>query len=484
MGHRPLGHVAVPVLAIGVVMAMAATAMASARASVAVVSTDPYTTTQNYHQTEVEPDTFSFGSTIVGTFQVGRFVDGGANNIGWATTTDNGATWDHGFLPGTTVYANPPGTYDRISDPAVAYDAQDDVWMISGLAITGTTGKAVLVNRSFDGGLTWQNPVTVSIGGGGSFYDKEWIACDNTPSSPNYGNCYVEWDDANLGGLLKMSRSTDGGQTWQSSTVPSASVIGGQPVVQPDGTVVMPISGNGPESFVSTNGGQSYTGPFTISNFQLHGASGMRDGGGLVSAEVDGAGKVYVAWYDCRFRSGCSADDIVFSTSTDGKTWSAVKRIPVVPTSSASEIFLPGMGVDHSTSGATAHLGVTYYFFPNGNCTPNSCKLNAGFISSTDGGQTWSSAKKLFGPIHETGLPNPGGYFVGDYISTSFGSNGRAYPVIASARGSSCVTGNPTACQEPMVAPVHGLGVTGGDQAATTGPVFAGGRSGRPATAF
>ena len=105
-----------------------------------------------------------------------------------------------------------------------------------------------------------------------------------------------------------MSRSTDGGLTWSSSTVPSASVIGGQPLALSNGTVVVPITGFAAEAFVSTNGGVSYTGPNTISSIQTHGAPGMRDGEGLVSAEPDGGGKVYVAWVDCRFRSGCSAD--------------------------------------------------------------------------------------------------------------------------------------------------------------------------------
>ena len=70
-------------------------------------------------------------------FQTGRFTDGGSSNIGWATSTDSGATWSHGFLPETTVFANPPGPWDRISDPAVAYDPKHDVWMAEGLALTG-----------------------------------------------------------------------------------------------------------------------------------------------------------------------------------------------------------------------------------------------------------------------------------------------------------------------------------------------------------
>src|SRR5574340_398226 len=60
------------------------------------LSTDPFTqatcaasATTNHH-TEVEPDTYSNGSTIVATFQVGRIYDGGACAIGFTTSTDNG----------------------------------------------------------------------------------------------------------------------------------------------------------------------------------------------------------------------------------------------------------------------------------------------------------------------------------------------------------------------------------------------------------
>jgi len=258
---------AVVAVAIGVVLAFAGAALAAV--PLTTVSTDPYVNTSSFHQTQVEPDTFSFGSTIVSVFQSGRFSDGGSSNIGYATSTNNGASWTNGFLPGTTVFASPPGTWARISDPSVAFDPKHNVWLAAGLAIDNTvTGKAVLVNRSTDGGLTFQNPVTVSRGGGSSFYDKEWIACDTTSTSPFYGNCYVEWDDASAFNKLKMSFSTDGGQTWTTSGVPANSlgVIGGQPLVQPNGTVVMPIGGGiGLESFISSNGGASYTGPFGIS---------------------------------------------------------------------------------------------------------------------------------------------------------------------------------------------------------------------------
>jgi hypothetical protein len=162
----------------------------------------------------------------------------------------------------------------------------------------------------------------------------------------------------------------------------------------------------------------------------------------------------------------------VFSKSSNGTSWSAVKRIPIVAVSGTAELFLPGIGVDHSTSGSSAHLGVTFYLYPNGNCSLSTCKLNAAFISSRNGGQTWSAPVQMFGPISLTGLANAGGYFVGDYISTSFGSNGKAYPVIANATGSTCTLGQVTSCHESMVAPTNGLAALGGSRPAVAGPVL------------
>jgi hypothetical protein len=461
-----------------VAFALVASAASSALAAAPVgavpvtqLSRDPYTNLSSYHRTQVEPDSYSFGSTIVATFQAGRFESGGSDDIGWATSKDDGATWTHGFLPGTTVYATPPGPWARISDPAVAYDPRDDVWMIEGLVIDASLrGAGVVAGRSLDGGLTWQNPVSVSTNL--PQYDKSWVGCDTSAVSPFYGNCYVEVDDPSAGNLLHLFRSTDGGLSWSESAAPSSSVLGGQPLVQPNGTVVVPIAASGIDSFVSTDGGQSYAGAYSISSSQFHmPAGGVRSGFGLPSAETDGAGTIYVGWADCRFHVGCGANDIVFSTSTDGTTWSAVRRIPAVPTSSA-DLFIPGFGVDHSTSGASAHLGVAFYFYPNAQCTTDTCKLSVGFVSSTDAGRTWSPAVKVFGPMSLKGLPNTSlGYMVGDYFSTSFGSNGKAYPIFAGATGSSCTQGDISSCHESMFTATNGLVVTGGSLRSVTGPV-------------
>src|SRR5438105_14704001 len=104
-------------IATGIVVALAASASAG---TLVQISADPFTNPTSQHRTQVEPDTFAFGSTIVSTFQSGRFFDGGASDIGWATSTDGGSHWTDGFLQGITKYRG-AGPYDRASDPSVAH---------------------------------------------------------------------------------------------------------------------------------------------------------------------------------------------------------------------------------------------------------------------------------------------------------------------------------------------------------------------------
>ena len=289
---------------------------------------------------------------------------------------------------------------------------------------------SVLVSSSNDG-ITWNNPVTVD--NKSSFADKDWIVCDNNAASPFFGHCYVEWDDAGIGDQEKMSTSTDGGQTWSTGVnIRNAFGLGGQPVVQTNGTVVVPFEGNGIQAFSSTNGGSTWGNLVTVSTISDHGVAGGLRTSPLPSADVDNIGTVYVAWQDCRFRSGCKSNDIVFSTSTDGKTWSKVSRIPIDATTSTVDHFIPGFAVDHTTGGTTAHLGLTFYFYPAASCSTSTCKLGVGFISSQNAGSTWTKTTRLTPAMQLGWLPNTSsGLMVGDYISTSYTTG--AFGVFAKA---------------------------------------------------
>jgi hypothetical protein len=405
-------------------------AVATGQVTLAQLSQDTFTDSASQHASEVEPSAFTYGSTIVTAFQVARIFGGGGADIGFATSSDGGTTWTNGYLPGITIYEG-NGTSDAASDAAVAYDALHQVWLISTLPIGNNT--SVAVSRSTDG-INWGNPISVTLRGSP---DKNWIVCDNTATSPHYGHCYSEWDDTSQGDLIEMSTSTDGGLTWspEAQTAGSDFGIGGVPLVLPKGTVVVPISGfNGDViAFTSTNGGKTWNRAVNISSDTSHAEAGNLRSAGLVSAAVDGKGKVYVMWPDCRFRQGCAENDIVYSTSSNGKKWSAVKRVPIDATTSTVDHFITGLAIAPGTAGAKAHLALAYYYYPVSNCSSN-CQLFAGFIQSLTAGKTWSSPVTLAGPMTLSWLPQTfSGFMVADYISVGFGT-GKAFPVFAVAQ--------------------------------------------------
>jgi hypothetical protein len=463
------GRLGLPIL-VALVVALAA-GPGLANVPLTQVSDDPYTNSASQHRTEVEPDTFAFGSTIVSAFQVGRIFGGGAANIGWARSGDGGATWTRGFLPGTTTVAG--GSFSAISDPAVAFDARHSVWLISSLGIPSSGSRRVLTSRSTNGGVTWSNPVVTSTTGNP---DKNWIACDNTPSSPFYGNCYTEWDNTSDGNRIKMQTSSDGGRSWgpARNSGDNATGIGGQPVVRPNGTVLVPINNANQSqirSFRSIDGGASWRATVLVSSVSRHTVGGGLRTSPLPSAEMDAAGTAYVVWQDCRFRSGCAANDIVMSKSTSETTWGPVSRMPIDATSSTVDHFIPGIGVDRSTSGASARIGLTYYYYPTAACSSSTCQLNVGYVSSTNGGASWGAPTQVAGPMTLSWLANTSqGRMVGDYISTSVLAGGRAWPTVAVATAPSGGL-----FHEAMGVPTGGLPVTGGAaRASTAGVVVAG----------
>jgi hypothetical protein len=425
------------------------------------VSNDPYENPSSYHRTEGEPHVFAVGSTIVSAFMVAYHLapPGGAANIGWSVSTDAGQSWDDHFLPGTSLWATPPGPWFKMADPAVAYDAKHDTWLIVGLGAPRPASGApfqnrVFVSRSTDDGATFGEPVIVKAPNESQFFDKTWISCDNTPTSDWYGHCYVEWDDEGHHLRLNMSTSTDGGMSWAKADVRKDTwVINGHPLSQPNGEVIMPIDQCCPtriDAFTSVDGGLSYSGhgtdysgPQMIPDVKMSPISGLAVNiePPAISAAVDASGKVFVVWADCRSRPDCSQNDLFLSTTLDGRHWSAPSRIPLGGPNSSKDRFLPTIAVDPSTAGTSAHVAIAYYYYPQAECTVETCELRVGFVSSTDGGSTWNS-RSVAGPFGDDWLPpGPNGFRFADYIGATF-VDGTAIVVYVAASEGTCVLGD------------------------------------------
>jgi hypothetical protein len=427
-------------------------AQTSATSLARQISSDPFTNDTSQHQTQVEPSTFSHGSTVVTLFQSGRFATlGGASGILWATSHDAGRTWKVGTLPYMTVYTG--GTYARASNAVVFYDEAHHLWLASVLVAKTTFenssgSSAIVVSRSLDG-EHWSQPALVAASGPSDYYDKDWIVCDTYRHSPYYGRCYEQWDNANAANQIMMSYSNDGGLTWSQAASPASQSfyeIGGQPVVQPNGNVIVPTYGydksnwaDGIYSYRSTDGGATWTDLVKIAPSTYSGtADPFYRGGSLPSARTDASGKVYLVWAGCYFEANCladesgdTADDIVMTTTTDGLTWTPLQRIPLDPIGSDVEHLTAGLSIDSATAGQKAHLAVAYFYWGNaGHCDQTDCQAYVGLATSTNGGKTWSKHLTLAGPtIPDWWAITEAGYMTGDYITTAISFN-RAVAVV------------------------------------------------------
>jgi hypothetical protein len=405
------------------------------------ISVDTTSTAGAQHATEVEPDAVAAGSRIVSTFQVGRYFGGGAAAIGFSTSTNAGRTWRSGLLPLGVTFA---------SDPVVARDDLHSRWLISTLSKVGDQ-SVVFVSGSADG-LAWDPPATaisypVSTAGedAGTAIDKQWIACDNGAASPFRGHCYLGYTDIahdtnpnRPGGHIAIQSSSDGGMSWSTPVLlpVNATIVspGVQPVVRPNGELVVVFFEDGlAEAVRSNDGAATFSDRERISSVAFHRRpitpTRFRTFT-LPTATVDAAGAVYVAWFDCRFRSPCRADDIVWSRSTTPGTWTPVRRVPLAPPASRLEFVLPDLAVSGK------RLALTYYALSSPDCTEANCLLDVYLVTSKTSGMRWTKPRRL-NPrrMRLTWLPQTvSGRMVGDYTATVFSGN-RIVSIHVQARG-------------------------------------------------
>jgi hypothetical protein len=279
----------------------------------------------NYPNTAIEPWIDSNPSNLrnlIAGWQQDRWSNGGARANVSAFTKDGGRTWTRVLLPNVTRCTGGPWT--RASDPWVSISPNGTAYYMT-LAFdndlpSGAFGRnAMLVSRSFDGGATWTDPITlVRQKPGQILHDKNSLTADSTDSS----FAYAVWDrlrdftlppgriaagpdvvktTAGAGdgvvaarerakqlralaqagrqpaqvffeGPAIFTRTTNGGQSWERPRVVydpggNAQTINNLVASPPDGSVlqffteILPVGGTRIGMLRSNNKGLSFTGP-------------------------------------------------------------------------------------------------------------------------------------------------------------------------------------------------------------------------------
>ena len=374
------------------------------------LSRDPYTNQDSQHETEVEPDSFTYGPTTVATFQVGRRFGGAATNIGYAVTKDDGRTWTRGLLPGLTTASVPAGPHSNASDPVVAHDAKNGVWLISTLALDARTTR-LAINRSTDGGGHWDSALVAAeeVVSQGIAFDKNWIACDNSPTSPFFGRCYLAYTHSSDGDMLVVTYSGDGGVTWSPPVdVGVQPAVGVFPVIRPSGELVLVYLWESRPFAIassrSTDGGATFAPPVRIGDVRAS-SCGIRDfrAFSLPSADVDSNGRIWATWHDC---AQPRANEVFVATSDDGTAWA-----PAVSAVTGRNAVLPAIGIDP----ASGRVALAYFRGgPSG--------IDAELVTSAGSPARWTVPMRLSARTMPLAwMPDTtSGRMLGDYISVHY----------------------------------------------------------------
>lgn len=417
----------------------------------------PQTGTINFG-TEVEPwiDVNPTNTqNLIGVYQQDRISNGGANGQGTSYSVNGGATWIqnpaswpdfsrcHGAVPGSV------GDYERATDPWVSF-GPDGVAYQQSLVFNDTRNlaNAVLVSRSFDGGATWDTPKEqIRDTNPHVFNDKNSITADHSAA----GFAYGVWDrlvfpneraggvsfltTAAFRGPTYFSRTTDGGDSWQTRAIfdpgQKDQTIGNVIAVTGEGELVNGMvvfrndnavgrQGGFVSVLRSADKGTTWSGEIPVSRLGTVGVSDPRDGApvrtgdiipSIATDERAGHDEVYMVWQDARW-TNFERDQIAFAKSTNGgRTWSRPVRINAVESTQA---FTPVIVVDDA-----GNISVTHYDFRFDSAADTPLLTDVWSLRSSDGGATWSEERVTPASFDMRQAPVARGFFVGDYIGTA-----------------------------------------------------------------
>jgi hypothetical protein len=169
---------------------------------------------------------------LVATFQEGRFRGAGAVDCGYSISIDGGLSWSRALIPNLTQAAG--GPYFRATDPVAGVDLNGNVYLNTEAATDSNFNNGViLVSRSSDGGQTFGAPAVVYQPPNNTvFPDKPWMAINTFSGTATVGrivSTFTLFSNINQdGGSIQRAYSDDGGVTWSAATSINSSTTNAQ----------------------------------------------------------------------------------------------------------------------------------------------------------------------------------------------------------------------------------------------------------------
>ena len=265
---------------------------------------------------------------------------------------DFGGTWStSNFLTAPTQTG---ATILGGGDPNFAFDYDGKLYFswINLWANTSTfaTTWDLYWASSLDGGNVWQRDsvnhyigtTPSSIFGGGGAFDKEWLASDNNPASPNFGNLYCSFfaADGNTGATyMGLRRKVHPNGVFDTTTTV---VNSGTYKMEQFGSDAVDNNGHVHVSFfatvdslnyslyhaVSTDGGATWGAARVLNDNTTNLTSDQY----YPSLTVSSTGRLIITWWDRRNDTLNNNSDIYLTYSDDGGlTFAADIKVTTVP---------------------------------------------------------------------------------------------------------------------------------------------------------
>jgi len=375
-----------------------------------------------------------------------------ANQLEFQTSTDGGQTWSAptgaadasvgtGVMP--VVQPPPPGAASGTACGRVVVPFAN-----------GTTINAVF---STDCGATWSARSVVTSTQAATHTVAQGLRSPLLPSATidGGGAVYLVWQTRSF----RISQTTLAAAANAGDTNIKVTSVTGM------------VAGN---TLTVDQGGAAET--VTISTVGTAGAggTGVTITPALAAAHAQGS---TVTVNGVPSTSTAAPNDIALSVmpgptdATPSPSFGAPARIPIEADSGAVsntvDHFIPAIAADPRTSDGGAHLALFYYFYPVSACAfitdvvpqPTQCQPRFGFVSSTNGGTTWSapttvaSMASLAVLVRSSNGPDLGAY-TSAVVAPAGKLAGKALSVFALG---STVNG----LDESMYVPIDGLAVGG-----------------------